>query len=36
MIDLHHQGTRSERDGKLVSGSILYPTTPNEGPQAAS
>ena len=29
MIDLHHQGTQSERDGKLVSGSILYPTTPN-------
>ncbi len=32
MIDLHHQGTRSERDGKLVSGSILYPTTPNADP----
>lgn len=29
MIDLHHQGARSERDGELVSGSILYPTTPN-------
>ncbi|RST77536.1 carboxypeptidase [Siminovitchia acidinfaciens] len=29
MIDLHHQGTSSERDGELVSGSILYPTTPN-------
>lgn len=29
MIDLHHQGTQSERDGELVSGSILYPTTPN-------
>ncbi|TFE00873.1 M14 family zinc carboxypeptidase [Jeotgalibacillus sp. R-1-5s-1] len=29
MIDLHHQGAQSERDGKLVSGSILYPTTPN-------
>ncbi|MED4784058.1 M14 family zinc carboxypeptidase [Brevibacillus choshinensis] len=26
MIDLHHQGTQSEVDGKLVSGSILYPT----------
>ncbi|ALC90885.1 carboxypeptidase [Bacillus sp. FJAT-18017] len=26
MIDLHHQGTRSETDGELVSGSILYPT----------
>ncbi|TDT81435.1 zinc carboxypeptidase [Arthrobacter sp. AG258] len=32
MIDLHHQGTRAERDGKLVSGSILYPTTPNADP----
>lgn len=32
MIDLHHQGSRSERDGKLVSGSILYPTTPNADP----
>ncbi|WP_258804724.1 M14 family zinc carboxypeptidase [Pseudarthrobacter sp. NS4] len=32
MIDLHHQGTRSERHGKLVSGSILYPTTPNADP----
>lgn len=32
MIDLHHQGTRSERDGKLVSGSILYPTTPSADP----
>jgi murein tripeptide amidase MpaA len=29
MIDLHHQGTQSERDGELVSGSILFPTTPN-------
>ncbi|WP_170843941.1 M14 family zinc carboxypeptidase [Mesobacillus persicus] len=29
MIDLHHQGTRSATDGELVSGSILYPTTPN-------
>ncbi|WP_338452421.1 M14 family zinc carboxypeptidase [Niallia oryzisoli] len=28
MIDLHHQGTRSQRDGQLVSGSILYPTNP--------
>lgn len=26
MIDLHHQGTRSQTDGELVSGSILYPT----------
>ncbi|WP_309108232.1 M14 family zinc carboxypeptidase [Arthrobacter sp.] len=32
MIDLHHQGSRSERDGQLVSGSILYPTTPNADP----
>lgn len=32
MIDLHHQGANSERDGKLVSGSILYPTTPNVDP----
>ena len=29
MIDLHHQGAQSERDGELVSGSILYPTTEN-------
>ncbi|HEX2245970.1 MAG TPA: carboxypeptidase, partial [Arthrobacter sp.] len=29
MIDLHHQGAQSERDGQLVSGSILYPTTEN-------
>ncbi|MRG86116.1 M14 family zinc carboxypeptidase [Salinibacillus xinjiangensis] len=29
MIDFHHQGRNSERDGKLVSGSILHPTTPN-------
>ncbi|CAG9623558.1 M14 family zinc carboxypeptidase [Sutcliffiella rhizosphaerae] len=29
LIDLHHQGARSERDGELVSGSILYPTSPN-------
>ncbi|MFC7364319.1 MULTISPECIES: M14 family zinc carboxypeptidase [Bhargavaea] len=33
MIDLHHQGARSERDGELVSGSILYPTTPNVDPE---
>ncbi|MFP7486796.1 M14 family zinc carboxypeptidase [Priestia filamentosa] len=26
MIDLHHQGTLSETNGELVSGSILYPT----------
>ncbi|PPA70855.1 M14 family zinc carboxypeptidase [Jeotgalibacillus proteolyticus] len=33
MIDLHHQGANSERDGKLVSGSILYPNTPNADPE---
>ncbi|HEY4600684.1 MAG TPA: M14 family zinc carboxypeptidase [Cerasibacillus sp.] len=32
MIDLHHQGPNSERDGELVSGSILYPTTSNVDP----
>lgn len=32
MIDLHHQGAQSERDGQLVSGSILHPTTPNVDP----
>jgi murein tripeptide amidase MpaA len=33
MIDLHHQGTQSERDGELVSGSILYPTNSNVDPE---
>ncbi|MDN4495489.1 M14 family zinc carboxypeptidase [Ureibacillus aquaedulcis] len=33
MIDLHHQGTQSERDGKLVSGSMLYPTNENVKPE---
>lgn len=33
MIDLHHQGARRERDGELVSGSILYPTTENADPE---
>ncbi|WP_071461477.1 M14 family zinc carboxypeptidase [Bacillus massilinigeriensis] len=33
MIDLHHQGTLSETDGKLVSGSILYPTNANVKPE---
>lgn len=33
MIDLHHQGTQSRRDGKLVSGSILYPTNSNVKPE---
>lgn len=32
MIDLHHQGTQSRVDGRLVSGSILYPTTPDVDP----
>lgn len=32
MIDLHHQGTRSSVNGELVSGSILYPTSPNVDP----
>ncbi|UOE53133.1 M14 family zinc carboxypeptidase [Cytobacillus oceanisediminis] len=33
MIDLHHQGTLSETEGKLVSGSILYPTNSNVKPE---
>lgn len=33
MIDLHHQGTRSETEGELVSGSILYPTNENVKPE---
>ncbi|MBU8878106.1 carboxypeptidase [Bacillus sp. FJAT-29790] len=33
MIDLHHQGTRSETDGELVSGSILYPTNAQVKPE---
>lgn len=33
MIDLHHQGTEYERDGKLVSGSMLYPTNENVKPE---
>ncbi|GAA1725844.1 hypothetical protein GCM10009809_22110 [Isoptericola hypogeus] len=32
MIDLHHQGTQSRVDGDLVSGSILYPTSPDADP----
>ncbi|RXT04393.1 M14 family zinc carboxypeptidase [Ammoniphilus sp. CFH 90114] len=32
LIDLHHQGTRSGIDGKLVSGSILYPTNGDVDP----
>ena len=32
MIDFHHQGTRSAVDGELVSGSILFPTSPNADP----
>ncbi|WP_079504318.1 M14 family zinc carboxypeptidase [Mesobacillus jeotgali] len=33
MIDLHHQGTLSETEGELVSGSILYPTNANVKPE---
>ncbi|MGG0412660.1 M14 family zinc carboxypeptidase [Peribacillus simplex] len=33
MIDLHHQGTLSETDGELVSGSILYPTNAKVKPE---
>ncbi|KIY21749.1 MULTISPECIES: M14 family zinc carboxypeptidase [Mesobacillus] len=33
MIDLHHQGTLSETEGELVSGSILYPTNENVKPE---
>jgi murein tripeptide amidase MpaA len=32
MIDLHHQGAYSGINGEWVSGSILYPTTPNADP----
>ncbi|CAL9330444.1 hypothetical protein SUDANB6_00061 [Streptomyces sp. enrichment culture] len=32
-IDLHHQGTGSRVNGDLVSGSILYPTTPDVSPE---
>jgi murein tripeptide amidase MpaA len=31
-VDLHHQGTDREADGRLVSGAILYPTSPNVDP----
>lgn len=33
MIDLHHQGTLSETEGELVSGSMLYPTNENVKPE---
>ena len=33
MIDLHHQGSQNEIDGKYVSGSILYPTNRNVKPE---
>ncbi|MEM1506001.1 M14 family zinc carboxypeptidase [Domibacillus sp. 8LH] len=33
MIDLHHQGTLSETNGELVSGSILYPTNADVKPE---
>lgn len=29
LVDFHHQGARAGIDGELVSGSILYPTTPD-------
>lgn len=29
MVDFHHQGTKSEVGGRLVSGSILHPTSPS-------
>jgi murein tripeptide amidase MpaA len=32
MIDLHHQGAYSAINDEWVSGSILYPTTPNADP----
>jgi murein tripeptide amidase MpaA len=32
MIDLHHQGAYSAINDEYVSGSILYPTTPNADP----
>ncbi|PFG38975.1 zinc carboxypeptidase [Georgenia soli] len=31
-VDLHHQGTDREADGRLVSGAILYPTSPTVDP----
>ncbi|MFC0559505.1 M14 family zinc carboxypeptidase [Halalkalibacter alkalisediminis] len=33
LIDLHHQGTQSEINGKYVSGSILYPTNSSINPE---
>ncbi|MGM0845146.1 MAG: M14 family zinc carboxypeptidase [Bacillota bacterium] len=33
LIDLHHQGALSGIDGKLVSGSMLYPTHPEVDPE---
>ncbi|GLB60050.1 M14 family zinc carboxypeptidase [Cytobacillus sp. NCCP-133] len=33
MIDLHHQGTLSETEGQLVSGSILHPTNEKVKPE---
>jgi uncharacterized protein len=32
-IDLHHQGTDREADGRLVSGAILHPTSPTVDPE---
>jgi murein tripeptide amidase MpaA len=31
-VDLHHQGTDREAGGELVSGAILYPTSPDVAP----
>jgi len=31
-VDLHHQGTDREAEGRPVSGAILYPTSPNVDP----
>ncbi|WP_134702622.1 M14 family zinc carboxypeptidase [Ammoniphilus sp. YIM 78166] len=36
LIDLHHQGTQSEVDGKYVSGSILYPTNGDVKPEVVA
>ncbi|MFC0274378.1 M14 family zinc carboxypeptidase [Metabacillus herbersteinensis] len=33
MIDLHHQGTTSQTEGELVSGSILHPTNSQVKPE---
>ncbi|MBT2691266.1 hypothetical protein J7I93_24325 [Bacillus sp. ISL-47] len=33
MIDLHHQGTQEDYYGKLTSGAILTPQSPNVDPE---